>query len=129
LGKRYSFKERGTLISRGQNAGNVFRYFKDTEVKNYPIQGTAGDLVSLQVGNVFQFAVKHQDKFLMINEVHDSLILDVRKEHLDFILPKVTNIMEDVQTSFRKHFDIDFNVPIKVDAAIGANWLAAKLNG
>ena len=121
-GKTYAFKERGTLTRRG----DVFRYFKDTEVKNYPIQGIAATLFMMMGGELYKFGCQHRDKFLFINQVHDSYVLDVRKDHLDFTIKNCTTILESVDKVFERTFGIQLNVPLGFDYCVGSTWATAK---
>ena len=120
-GKLYTFDEKAVLTRRG-----VFRYFSMPDIQNYPVQGTAADIVACQVGRLWKELINHRDKCLLINEVHDSVILDVKKSHLDLIIEKVSTILQDVSGSFQKQFGLKFNVPIKVDHCYGSTWKAAK---
>lgn len=123
-GKLYSFNERAVMTKRG-----VFRYFSMPDIQDYPIQGTAADIVACQVGKLFRELIKHRDKCLLINEVHDSVILDVKKEHLDWTIETACAILTDVDSSFVEHFGVNFDVPIKVDYSVGRTWKEAKENG
>lgn len=120
-GKVYTFHKRAMRTSRG-----LFQYWPGPDIMNYPVQGTAADIVSLQMGKVFRYMMSNRDKGLMINEVHDSVILDVKKEHLKEIVSNVKKILEDVPSSFEEAFEIKFDAPIRVDYNSGANWKEAK---
>ena len=120
--KLYAFEERAVLTRKG----TVWRWFSDPEVKNYPVQGTAADIVSLQVGKVFKYMMQHRDKGLMVNEIHDSVILDVKKKHAKEITLKVKAILEDVSGSFKEKFNLKFDAPIRVDYNYGKNWKECK---
>ena len=122
LGKHYVFKERAVLTKRG----DVFRWFNQPDIQNYPVQGTAADLVALQVSELFLELIKHRDKCLLINEIHDSVIIDCKKEHKDFIISLVSDILPNVSKTFKKYFDLQFNVPIKIDIKCGDSWLKCK---
>lgn len=120
-GKRYRFTEKVMNTKRG-----LFRYYHMPDIQNYPVQGTAADIVSLIVGTVFRFLLHHTDKCVMIQEIHDSLILDCRAEHLDFILKEVGTIMNDGQNLLEKRFGFKFNVPLKSDVKYGRSWKQCK---
>lgn len=120
-GKLYSFKEKAVETNRG-----VFRYFNMPDIQDYPIQGTAADIVAIQVGNLFRYFQNHRDKCLIINEVHDSILLDVKKEHLDWTIDTVRAILIDIDKSFRSLFKKRFNVPIQVDVKYGNTWKECK---
>ena len=65
---------------------------------------------------------KHKDKGVMVNEVYDSKILDLKKEHMDWIIPKVYTIMKDIPGAMLKYLGIKWDAPIKVDIDYGPNW-------
>ncbi len=120
-GKIYTFYKKACKTKRG-----IFHYWPGPNVMNYPVQGTAADIVSLQVGKVFKYMKNHRDKGLMINEIHDSIILDVKKKHAKEITLKVKEILEDVSSSFEETFNLKFDAPIRVDYNYGKNWKEAK---
>lgn len=121
-GKIYTFNQNAMITRRGQ----VFRYYRVPELQNYPIQGTAADIISIQVGKVFRYLQNNRDKCLLINEVHDSIILDVNNAHKEEIIPIIKEILESVNESFLELFGIPFNVPIKVDVHSGNSWKECK---
>lgn len=120
-GKIYTFAKKAVLGKKG-----IFEYWSMPNVMNYPIQGTAADIVAMQTAKVFRYMIHHRDKGLMVNEIHDSNILDVREEYVDEIQENVVRILSDVKTSFKERFDLDFNAPISVDANNGLTWKEAK---
>ncbi len=120
--KKYVFKERAVKTKRG----DVWRYWYMPEVQNYPVQGLAADIVSMQVGELFKYLLTNRDKCVLINEVHDSVIIDCKKEYKDLIVSKVGAIMSSVGENLEKYFGLKFNVPIKVDVKTGKSWLNCK---
>lgn len=120
-GKLYTFYKKAVRTPRG-----LFQYWSGPHIKNYPVQGTAADIVAMQVGRVFRYMINHRDKGLMVNEIHDSIVLDVKIEHRDMITREVKEILEDVSGSFKTQLGLEFNAPIRVDTGTGANWLEAK---
>lgn len=130
-GKQYGFREWGVDSAKLREQGRpIFRYFKATQAANYPVQGLAADILALTVGKVFRYLLKYDPKrrCLMINEVHDSLVLDVEKGYEDMWgstatnLDKVSSILEDVDGVFNEVLGIRFNVPIKVESVSGKQW-------
>ena len=121
-GKKYHFYEKAVLTKYG----DVFKYFNPPDVYNYPVQGLAADIVAIQVGRLFRFLQHHRDKCLLINEVHDEVVLDIKKKYMDELLPKVKEILEDVDGSFQKLWGTKFNVPIEVDISHGNSWRDCK---
>lgn len=100
--------------------------FSPTQIRNYPIQGGAtGDLVPLMMTKLFftlrQFP-EYGKEIFMINQVHDSIMLDIHKKHLDIVAKTAKQVLESVDETFKSLFGISFNVPIKVDVEYGTNW-------
>lgn len=122
FGKYYSFEEKAMITQFGK----LFKFFKLPEIQNYPIQGSAADVVAMQVSKVFEFLLSHRDKALLINEVHDSILLDIKKEHLDWTIGKITAILKDIEASTKEHFNLKFNVPIEVTCSYGDSWAQCK---
>jgi DNA polymerase-1 len=53
------------------------------------------------------------DTTKMIMQVHDELILEVKKSDSEEVLNKVKEIMEAA---------VDLDIPLIVEASIGSNW-------
>jgi DNA polymerase-1 len=62
------------------------------------------------------FAQKHATPARMLLQVHDELVFEVEKEHL-----------EDVKTVVKEEMEgaLELKVPVIVDLGVGANWLEA----
>ncbi len=120
-GKRYHFLEKASTSEKLRHTDrDPFRYFSGPEIANYPVQGTAADIVALSVGNVWR-ATRNMLGMLLINEVHDSLVIDLNKPD-GLTVHVIQTILENVQGTFKKYLGIDWNVPIKVDLQIGKSW-------
>ena len=122
--KRYSFMEKAVLTKRG----DIFRYFPIPDIQNYPVQGTAADLVAGQVSRVYKFLKKNSYKSLLINEIHDAILLDVKKDEFELVIPRVCAILKDVETLFLTYFKLDWNIPMNVDVSNGRTWKEVKEN-
>ncbi len=121
-GKRYGFLEYGTTSAKLRERGNdPFIYFKSTELTNYPVQGTAADIVSLCVGRVYR-RMLDVEGIKLVNEVHDELVVDARSELVDKYVPIIQSILEDVSGAFKEILGVEFNCPIKVEYHVGPSW-------
>lgn len=120
-GKLYTFTKKAVKTKRG-----IFQYWPGPNIMNYPIQGTAADIVAMQAGKVFRYMIHNRDKGLMVNEIHDSIVLDVKDEYVEEITKNVKEILESVKESFKEKFNLKFNAPIGVDAGSGKTWSEAK---
>jgi DNA polymerase I-like protein with 3'-5' exonuclease and polymerase domains len=62
----------------------------------------------------------------VVNSVHDSIVIDVHPDEIQ----KVTTVIHEVQSQLvdliNKKWDIDFNVPLALEAKMGVNWLEQK---
>ena len=110
--------------------------YKPTCIKNYGIQGFSADILKIILAGLRKvinlYNVTHQptgrSPLLLINTVHDSVILDV---------PKWVDV-QDLGRLLRYYFTtepiavlkntwgVDFNVPIKADVDVGVNWKKMK---
>ncbi len=122
-GKIYTFQENAVKTKRG----DIWRYWSMPDIQNYPVQGTAADLVATQVGKVFKYLYQNPD-CLLVNEIHDSIVLDCKLKNKDLIIEALVPILESVDESFKEYFGIGFNVPVKVDVKVGKSWKDCKEN-
>ncbi len=120
--KRYGFEEWGSITKRG----DIFRYFKPTQMKNYPMQGTAGDVQAITTVAMFQYLLANQDIVRIINEIHDSKWFLIREDKVHDVVPKLTAFMEDASNLLKERFKIDVPFDFKADAEIGPNFADLK---
>ena len=96
--------------------------FKPTKVKNYIVQGTAFDMLAIYLGLVFRAAIKHRDKFLLINTVHDSVVLDCKKEHQEFACNLLKNEVNSIKDVLKRDFNYNWTIPLKMEFKTGDSW-------
>ncbi|MGG7143436.1 DNA polymerase I [Clostridium nigeriense] len=84
---------------------------------NAPIQGSAADIIKLAMVNVYNKLREKELKSKIILQVHDELILNVKKDELEEVKNIVKNEMEKV---------LEMKVPLEVDINIGKTWYEAK---
>ena len=84
---------------------------------NHPIQGTAADLMKMAMIEVYKKIKSNDHKSLaqakILLQVHDELVLEVKKELAEEVANLVKNIMENVVT---------LRVPVKVGISINHSW-------
>jgi hypothetical protein len=80
---------------------------------NTPLQGTAADLIKIAMLQIHEKLIAENLDARMILQIHDELLFEVRKEHVDALSAIVKKIMEEVFT---------LKVPLVVDISIGKNW-------
>ena len=97
-----------------------------TRIKNYPVQGTAtGDIVPW--GFIFVSWALRDYKSVVINTVHDSILVDVHPEELDVIPQLCLEMLLLVEQWVHNFYEWDlYGVPIAADAQMGKNWGEVK---
>ena len=121
-GTRYVWKEGITptfLHEKGKYTG-----FSPTERKNYPMQGFGGEVVQTMLGKVFRYFVAN-DMFngdvLLINSVHDCVLLDGHSDKFIPVVKKVQSILESVPEVFNEAFPdkLNITVPFPCESEVG----------
>ena len=100
--------------------------YKDTQIKNYAVQGTGADLMALARVSAHNRLKKlgYGDKCLLVNTVHDSIILDFDARYCDLnVLSNLFHsVFKDLPSNFEKMFGVEFNVPMACEIQYGNNW-------
>ena len=103
--------------------------FSPPELKNYPIQGTGGELVQLVLGILVRTFYKRGNfgnLAFLVNTVHDCVWIDCHKSVVDTVVPLVVKIMEGIPGYLKHFYGIDCPVPFPVEAETGPNMLDLK---
>ena len=118
-GREFSFPD----VQRRRFGGVT--YF--TQIKNYPVQSFAtADIVPISLIYIDKLLGVNQMHSCIVNTVHDSIVIDVHPDETDKVI-KVIHKTNNMLTSLvNKKWDIDFNVPLLLEAKIGPNWLDTK---
>ena len=85
----------------------------EREAINAPMQGTAADIIKKAMIAMDDWLQKENIDALMIMQVHDELVFEVRKEQQAEMAEKIRGLMEAA---------MKLDVPLKVEAGVGANW-------
>ncbi len=123
-GKRYVFYEEDTPDFIAKKTGNDTG-FKPTQIKNYPVQGFAGEIIKIILVQLYRELKKDpelKNKALLINTVHDSIVLDVHPEAIHKTCKLVQDIIEDGPELIHSWFGFKFDLPIKGEITYGRNW-------
>ncbi|MGH9406847.1 MAG: DNA polymerase I, partial [Terriglobia bacterium] len=89
----------------------------EREAMNTPLQGTAADLMKLAMVKVDARLKREARHTRLILTVHDELVLESPESEVPNAISAVREEMENVYP---------LRVPLRVDAAVGANWTDAK---
>jgi len=97
------------------NNGNVLAFARRNAI-NYPIQGSAADIIKCAMIRIDSRLRTEQLKSSMVMQVHDELVLEVPENEL----PRVEQLVEEEMGRA-----VESRVPLKVDISYGANWSEA----
>ncbi|WP_223651951.1 DNA polymerase I [Hymenobacter psoromatis] len=113
-----------TLLKRRRylrdiNSRNAtLRGYTERNAINAPIQGTAADIIKMAMINIHDWLEKERLGTKMILQVHDELVFDAVREEVDYITPKIRELMTQALLLPR-------GVPLEVEVGVGDNWLKA----
>ena len=114
--KKYGYAE--TLLGRRRNIAEInspnFQVANAAErvAINMPIQGLAADIMKLAMIHVFA-EFKNNLDVVMLLQVHDEIILEVKTEIAERVAERVKELMEGAYK---------LRVPLIADVSIGDNW-------
>ena len=118
-GRQYAFPD---VERRASGAPTHF-----TMIKNYPVQGFAtGDIVPIVLLEIEKLLKIDNLKSMLVNSVHDSVVLDVHPAEVDKVLNIIRQVNNNLKIIIESHYDIDVNVPMLLESKIGDNWLDVR---
>jgi len=118
-GREFSFPD----VQRRRFGGVT--YF--TQIKNYPVQSFAtADIVPISLIYIDKLLGVNQMQSCIVNTVHDSIVIDVHPNETDKVIKVINRTNEILTALVNKKWNIDFNVPLLLEAKIGPNWLDTK---
>ncbi|MCX5780934.1 MAG: DNA polymerase I, partial [Firmicutes bacterium] len=80
---------------------------------NTPIQGTSADIIKLAMLKVAAELEQRKLKSRLLLQVHDELVLEVRKQEMDIVAELVKDCMENAYI---------LKVPLTIARKVGSNW-------
>lgn len=86
------------------------------EAINFPIQGSAADLIKIAMINIAAELKKRKLSSRMVLQIHDELLIELKEEESKEVTKIIVDEMQNV---------LKLKVPLKVEAGIGVNWLDA----
>ena len=108
-----------------RRANGSITYF--TQVKNYPVQSFAtADIVPISLIYIDKMLQANKLQSCVVNTVHDSIVIDVHPNEKEKVLRIINRTNEVLVDIINKKWNIDFNVPLLLEAKIGNNWLDTK---
>ena len=99
----------------GSKNGNI-RAFAQRNAINYPIQGSAADIIKQAMVNIADRLRRERLKSRLIMQVHDELVFEVPESEL---------VAMEQLVAFEMERAVPLRVPLKVDMSYGKNWSEA----
>jgi len=90
----------------------------EREAINMQIQGSAADLIKMAMLNIYRRLREERFHARMLLQIHDELVFEGPPEEVDHLVPLVC---EEMTTPLER--TLHLQVPLKVDVAVGPNWL------
>jgi len=118
-GREFAFPD----VQRRRHGGVTFF----TQIKNYPVQSFAtADIVPISLIYIDKLMGVNQMQSCIVNTVHDSIVIDVHPNETEKVIKVINRTNEILTALVNKRWNIDFNVPLLLEAKIGPNWLDTK---
>jgi DNA polymerase-1 len=109
MGRRCAVPE---IVSKNK----AVRGYAERNAINYPIQGSAADIIKLAMVRIHEQLKAQKLSTRMVLQVHDELVFDVP-------ITEKEKVEELVRREMEQAFILD--VPLLVDMGVGANWREA----
>ncbi|MBE0597410.1 MAG: DNA polymerase I [Desulfuromonadales bacterium] len=94
----------------------MVRAFAERNAINYPIQGSAADIIKVAMINLHRRLAREKLRTTMVLQVHDELVFEVPEAELETAIALVREEMEGA---------VQLTVPLAVDIGTGRNWSEA----
>jgi DNA polymerase-1 len=107
---------RRCAIPEINSKNGAVRGYAERNAINYPVQGSAADIIKVAMVNIAHRLAKEGYKARMLLQVHDELVFDVPEGELESVTTLVTEEMEGA---------VDVSVSLLVEVGNGHNWREA----
>jgi uracil-DNA glycosylase family 4 len=97
-----------------------FRAYEDRVCRNAPIQSIASDTNIMACIKLQKYIERHNRTWLLLNIVHDSIIVEVPRDEVFEYVEVANRIMTD--PDLMKQFGVRMSIPFVADFSIGHNW-------
>ena len=101
-----------------------------TVLRNYPVQGFAGEIVQIMLGKLYRHFLKthnYENKAFLVNTVHDSVWIDAHQSVVDVAAADTKKILESVSDTIKSIWpQLIIKVPFRVDITAGQNLSELK---
>jgi DNA polymerase I-like protein with 3'-5' exonuclease and polymerase domains len=96
--------------------------YSPTEIKNYPVQSLATDIMKIALG-AFAYKIWFTDSIKIINTVHDNIVIDCKLEERENVCNMLQWAMVHRTTKIlQSRYDIELPVPLSIEIKSGKVW-------
>ena len=115
-GRQFSFPD----CERNRSGNANFK----TQIVNYPVQSVAtAEIVPLGVILLFNKLKEKGLQSVVINTVHDSVLIDTHPDEIDLVKEIGPQCLLDAQEEAKKRFGLPDYIPLEVEMSHGNNWM------
>ena len=107
---------RRCAIPEIDSSNGAVRSYAERNAINYPIQGSAADIIKVAMVNIARRLEEEKLAAKMVIQVHDELVFDVPEAEAEKVQALVKEEMENA---------VPLSVPLLVEVGVGKNWKEA----
>ena len=107
---------RHCAVSDINSKNGQVRSYAERNAVNYPVQGSAADIIKVAMVRIHQRLVDQELDTRMVLQVHDELVFDVPENEVE---PVTRMVIEEMERA------ADLRVPLEVSLGKGLNWRQA----
>ena len=95
-----------------------------TQIVNYTVQSVAtAEIVPIGVILLFNKLREMNLRSVVINTVHDSVLIDTHPSELEIVKSVAPGCLVDAQAEAKKRFGLSDYIPLEVEMSHGKNWM------
>jgi DNA polymerase-1 len=107
---------RRCAVAEINSPNGAIRSYAERNAINYPLQGSAADIIKLAMVNIHRRLAREGLKAKMVLQVHDELVFDAPEGEVAALRELVKEEMEGA---------VRLDVPLVVEVGVGKNWREA----
>ena len=97
-------------------SNKVRRAFEERAAVNAVIQGSAADMIKVAMIRIHKALRQRESKAKLLIQIHDELLLETPQSEAEAVREMVVREMTAA---------LPLSVPVKVNSAVGKNWMEA----
>src|SRR5690606_36668780 len=97
-----------------------------TVFTNYPVQGTAADIMTIARLSASRRLKELGWPVLLISTVHDSIVVDCPDEYVQPVVNLFHQVFDDLIPNIKNIFGYQWTVPLGCECKVGVNMLEMK---